>query len=638
MCGIAGIVSIDGTPVRGLKRKLELMLKMIRHRGPDGEGIWTDQDNRVGLAHARLAIIDLSETGAQPMVGPDQSVLVHNGEIYNYLELREELESDWRFSGTSDTETIIAAHAKFGDDAVKKFRGMWAYAHWNARTNRLIANRDPYGIKPFYYAVIDGAFYFASEMKAILPFLDDIETDADAFADYVHFQFPLSDQTMFRNVKQLLPGHSICIENGRIEISQFWLPTYGNAALGRSDEFEAQLRGLVQDSLRLHLRADVPVGAYVSGGVDSSLIAILSAGSSHHNRDFFHGKFTEFSGYDESSFAQIAANEACGTLHQIDITSQDFLDNISKVIYHLDQPIAGPGSFPQYMVSGLCAKHVKVVLGGQGGDEIFAGYTRYLIGYLEQALKSEIMGTADARFAPVGLAALTNNLGMLREYVPLMRTFFAEGLFGPPAERYFRLISRANDLAGEVDLGELPMAGTETRFKQSFDAAGITDNEALNKMTRFDFQWLLPALLQVEDRMGMAHGLESRVPFLDQPIVDFAARLPMEMKIGEGQTKRILRSSFADILPQQLVERRDKMGFPVPIKEWFSGSLSGYLYDVFSSQRAGSRPYLKQKAILAGLDDVGSFSRKLWGLLSVELWYQNFHDQGHLMRKEARNC
>lgn len=635
MCGIAGIVSIKGTPISGLTRRLDLMNELISHRGPDGDGIWTNKQESVGLAHRRLAIIDLSETGAQPMIGANGAALVHNGEVYNFIEMREQLKSNWPFRGTSDTEMILAAHAKWGDAAVERFRGMWAYGLYDPDKNSFFAARDPFGIKPFYYAIVDGILYFASEMKALLPFLPAIETDPEAFADYVAFQFPLSEQTLFKGILQLMPGCTLSVKNGKVTTARYWTSDYQVKSEASDASLTEELRGLIDDSMRLHLRSDVPVGSYMSGGVDSSLIAILSAQQSAQNNDFFHGKFTQLPGYDESHYAQLAADKVGGNLHQIDITSQDLVDNLSKVIYHLDQPVAGPGSFPQYMVSGLCAKHVKVVLGGQGGDELFGGYTRYVVGYLEHALGAAIDGTESPTSTPLPLKELVGQLGILREYKPMMRMLSAEGMFGPAASRYYRLAGRAADLKNEIDLQALPMGHVFERFQESFDGPGIGADAAFDKMTRFDFNWLLPSLLQVEDRMGMAHGLESRVPFLDKPIVEFAARLPMHMKVGGGHTKRILRDACNDVLPPELLSRRDKMGFPVPLKEWFGGELKGFVTDTFNSENARSRPWINQPAILEGLGDIGAFSRKIWGLLSLELWYQQFHDQAATFKKRG---
>ncbi len=628
MCGIAGIISLNGTPIPSLQRKLAVMGKLIAHRGPDGEGTWCAQSNTAGLAHRRLSIIDLSETGAQPMSGPNDTVISYNGEVYNYLELQEALKGSWQFRGPSDTETILAAYARHGDDCLQHLRGMFAFALWDEKKKRLLAARDRFGIKPFYYTVVGDEFYFASEPKALLPFLPEIATDSDALAEYLTFQYMLGELTLFKGIKQLEPGHRLVVENGQVKISRYWdvhfeidwdhSPTY----------FVQHLRELMDDSVNVHLRSDVPVGGYMSGGIDSTLISILAAQRSDQNRKFFHGKFTDFPGYDESGFARIGAEAAGGDLHELTITAQDFCDNIQKVIYHLDTPVAGPGSFPQYMVSKLAAEHVKVVLGGQGGDEIFGGYARYLVAYFEQCIKAALDGTYQNGNYVVTIESIVPNLGLLREYKPMIRQFWHEGLFGEIDQRYFRLVNRANDMVDEVDWSEIDIDRVFASFRAIFNNPTNVSSEAyFDKMTHFDFKCLLPALLQVEDRMSMAHGLESRVPLLDHEVVEFAATVPANIKFEGGHMKRLIKEAFGDVLPGELIARRDKMGFPVPLKEWYAGDLKDFVSDVFSSQAARTRPFMKSDKVLANFGKEANFSRKTWGLLSLELWHQTFHDK-----------
>jgi asparagine synthase (glutamine-hydrolysing) len=323
-----------------------------------------------------------------------------------------------------------------------------------------------------------------------------------------------------------------------------------------------------------------------------------------------------------------AAQAAHLTLHQIDITAQDFRDVIEKVIYHLDHPVAGPGAFPQYMVSGLAAQHVKVVLGGQGGDEIFGGYARYLIAYFEQCIAAAIDDTYKNGNFVVTAESIIPRLTVLQEYKPLLRQFFASGMFGPIDQRYFRLIDRSTDMENEVDWSALDRQGVFERFSAIFNSERNVRKEAyFDSMTHFDFKCLLPALLQVEDRMSMAHGLEARVPLLDAPLVELAATLPADMKFKDGNLKHFVKSAFASELPRDLLQRRDKMGFPVPLREWFAGELRDFVGDIFITQRARHRPFFRSEAILAGFDKGERFSRKTWGLLSLELWHQLFHDR-----------
>ena len=636
MCGIVGIMDLSGAPVAGLDARLRTMASLVSHRGPDGEGVWVEPSKCVGMAHRRLTIIDLSSAGAQPMTGPNDTVITYNGEVYNYIELRRELEGHWQFRSHSDTETILAAYDHFGDDFLNHLRGMFAFALWDRKHKRLIAARDRFGIKPFYYAVVNGLLYFASEAKALLPFLPTIETDPDALSEYLTFQYTLGDLTLFKGIKQLAPGHRLIAENGKVTVERYWDVDYNIDWDHTSSYFTKRLRELMEDSVDVHLRSDVPVGAYMSGGIDSSLIAILAARSSHSNRKFFHGKFTDHPGYDESRFAEIAAKKASGELFQIDIKASDFRDNIEDVIYHLDFPVAGPGSFPQYMVSKLASEHVKVVLGGQGGDEIFGGYARYLVAYFEQSIKAALDGTYTSGNYVVTIESIVPNLGLLREYKPMIREFWRDGLFGDLDRRYFRLIDRSSDMTEEVELDRHAKERTFDRFRQIFNNPANVRKEAyFDKMTHFDFKCLLPALLQVEDRMSMAHGLESRVPMLDHQIVEFAATVPADVKFEGGHMKHLIKQSFADALPAELVARRDKMGFPVPLKEWYANDLKDFVGDLFSSQAARERPFLRADKVLAGLSNEASFSRKTWGLISLELWHRMFHDRAAEWKAKA---
>lgn len=632
MCGIAGIVSLDGSPIERLDHKLKVMNALIAHRGPDGQGIWTAPNAFAGLAHRRLSIIDLSNSGAQPMTGNDGACITFNGEIYNYLELRKELEDGWAFRSTSDTETILAARAKWGEDYLDHLRGMFSFAIVDG--NDFMAARDHFGIKPFYYAVIDRVLYFASECKALLPFLPEIETDPDALAEYLTFQYQVSDRNLFKNVYTLLPGHLLSIKNGELSIRRYWDVHYDIDYLHTPQYFKEKLDETIKTSMALHMRSDVPVGAYISGGIDSSLVASLAKDFSQSANVGFHGKFLESPAYDESSYAEAAAQMANIDLHQIAISAGDFRDSIAKVIYHLDFPVAGPGSFPQYMVSKLASDHVKVVLGGQGGDEIFGGYARYLVAYLEQSLNASIEGTQHNGNFVVTPESIIPNLRVLREYKPLLRQFFAEGLFGSMDERYFRLIDRSSDMQSEVDWPSLDLGGVVDRYKSVFNSVRNVRKEAyFDSMTHFDFKCLLPALLQVEDRMSMAHGLEARVPFLDREIVELAATIPADIKFPGGRMKHLLKDYSRPYLPEAVMNRRDKMGFPVPLKEWFSGPLRDFTQDIFNSRTAKARPYFNNEAILKNFDKGGQFSRKTWGLLSLEIWQQLFHDRSTEYRR-----
>jgi asparagine synthase (glutamine-hydrolysing) len=628
MCGIAAILDLDGRPVPRLAAKLALMSRLIAHRGPDGDGFWTSPRADIGLMHRRLAIIDLSPSGAQPMAAPNGTVVTYNGEIYNYLELRDLFEADWQFRSTSDTETILAAYDQAGEECLASLRGMFAFALWDERQRKLFAARDRFGIKPLYWVVVDRVLYLASEVKALVPFLPEIATDADALAEYLTFQYTLGERTLFRHVHSLPPGHMLVVQEGAAKVTRYWDVHYRRDFDHTPRWFERRLAELLDDSVRLHLRADVPVGAYVSGGMDSSLIGILAARTGNGPGPGFHGRFTDHPGYDESGYARIACEAAGTQLMTIDITADDFSRHIREVIWHLDMPVAGPGSFPQFMVSALAARHRKVVLGGQGGDELFGGYARYLLAYFEQCIRAAIDGTYRNGHFVVTIESILPNLGLLREYKPMMKEFWRQGLFEDLDARYFRLVDRSTDMNGEVDWSSLDRAAVAERFRAVFNNTGNVRKDAyFDRMTHFDFKCLLPALLQVEDRMSMAHGLESRVPLLDHPLVEFLATVPADVKFAGGSMKHLLKQTYRDVLPADIRDRRDKMGFPVPLREWVEGPLAQFVAEVFAEAAARRRDHFNPAAIVANAGKAGKFSRKLWGLLSLELWHQQFHDR-----------
>lgn len=629
MCGIAGYVILRSNAKTVTPTALDVMGELIAHRGPDGSGTWTHQNADVGLAHRRLAIIDLTPEAAQPMVDSDGNSISYNGEIYNYLELRSQmLREGYNFRSHSDTETILAVYRKFGTESISKLRGMFAFALWDESNQRLLLARDRFGIKPLYYTIQDGVFYFASEQKALLPFLPSISTNPAALAEYLTFQYTITGSTMFDGIEQLMPGHFMTIQNGSIHITQYWDVKYEVDYSWTAESAEERLHELINESVDLHLRSDVEVGSYLSGGVDSSLIAILAAGNPSFGGKGFHGRFIDYPGYDESAFARDACNSFNGDLRTVDITAQDFEDNIRKVIWHLDQPTAGPGSFPQFMVSALASRDVKVVLGGQGGDEIFGGYARYLIAYFEQSIKAAIDGTYKNGNYVVTIESIIPNLGILQEYKPLMQEFWREGLFGPLDERFFRLVNRSTDMQTEIQWNSLDMNSVKESFLKIFNSQANVRKEAyFDSMTHFEFKTLLPALLTVEDRMSMAHGLESRVPLLDHRIVEFAATVPADLKFPGGRLKHLLRNSYRETLPKSILERRDKMGFPVPLKEWFGDELKPFVSDILSNMHSRQRDYLNTSEILKNFGEEARFSRKTWALLSLELWQQEFHDK-----------
>ena len=553
--------------------------------------------------------------------------IVFNGEIYNYLELKTQLSSTWAFKTKSDTEVILAAYATWGEDCVTKFRGMFSFALWDQNQKKLFCARDQFGIKPFYYAQERDGYIFASEIKALLPFLQKRNFNSDALKDYLSFQLYLHGKTLFEGVHELPPAHLMVLQNGKLRIRKYWEIFY-RPEFGKSDSFfQDRLVGLMDETVRLHLRSDVPVGAYVSGGLDSSLIATLAARESDETLRGFHGRFGEGRGFDESPYAQAVARQAGIELHEVLITPEDFPRDISKIIWHLDQPVAGPGSFPQFCVSRLAASKNKVVLGGQGGDEVFGGYVRYLVAYFEQCIRGAIQGTLHNGNYVVTYESIIPNLRFLQGYEPMLQEFWREGLFEAMDRRYFRLVNRAPDLSREVRWKELGSYDPFESFSEIFNGQNVGKEAYFDKMTHFDFKTLLPALLHVEDRMSMAHGLESRVPFLDVPLVEFLATIPADVKFKEGRLKRLPLETFRNVLPKEIISREDKMGFPVPLQAWFRGPLKDFIQDTFRSQKSRERSVFDSDEILKSIEREPKFGRKIWGLLSLELWFQQFMDQ-----------
>jgi len=425
------------------------------------------------------------------------------------------------------------------------------------------------------------------------------------------------------------------VRNGVIDVRRYWEVYYRTDFDHTARYFEERIRALVSESVALHLRADVPVGAYVSGGLDSGIVTSLAAERKPSGFAGFTGKFSLGDGYDESPYAREVARHRGFPLHELDITDADFVEQIEKVVYHLDFPVAGPGSFPQYMVSRLAGRHRKVLLGGQGGDEIFGGYARYLIAYFEQCIKGAIDGTMHSGNFIVTYESIIPNLGALREYKPLLQEFWRDGLFENLDQRYFRLINRTGVLGDEINWAALgPYSPFET-FHRIFHGDNVRNESYFDSMTHFDFKTLLPALLQVEDRMSMAHGLESRVPFLDHPVVELAATIPSNIKFKDGAMKHVLKAALRDVLPEAVANRRDKMGFPVPLHEWLArpGPVRDFVYDVFASRASLERDLVNNRVVLTQLEKEPRFGRKIWGLLCLELWQRRYHDEAGRFRE-----
>lgn len=629
MCGIAGILSNNTLSIKNSGKE---MLNVLSHRGPDGEGDWFASEDGVWLGHRRLAIID-PNGGKQPLSNEDGTIwITFNGCIYNYLELAQNLRSKGhRFQTYTDTEVIIHAYEEFGVDCVKYFIGMFSFSIWDDKKKIMFCARDRMGVKPFYYWHEDRTFIFASEIKAILATnLVKKQPNYSALQEYLVFQTTPGEDTLFSGVNKLLPGHYLIVNrNGEIvEKVKYWDLNFDIDTDHTEDYFIDRLRTLLDDAVKIRLRSDVALGAHLSGGLDSSTIVSLAStfNVTGDKLKTFTGAFNEGERFDETLYAKMVAEKAEAQYLETYPSETDFIELLPKIIYHMDEPAAGPGVFPQYMVSRLASEHVKVVLGGQGGDEIFGGYARYLVGYLEECLKGAIDETDGGHHYAATLSSIIPSLPMLKQYVPMLKYFWSDGLFASQDQRYFRLMNRSGDIK---HIYNSDILNNNEHVFRSFQNVfyGSNAESFLNRMLYFDLKVHLPALLHVEDRTSMACGLESRVPLLDHRIAELLATIPPVIKFKGGQPKYLFRKVIKNLVPEQVFNRKDKMGFPVPLHLWFKNSLGEFAKEVLLDKRARERGIFDPIALETAIKEEKDFGRVIWGALCLELWFKTFIDE-----------
>lgn len=617
MCGIVGILGFEGRPV-GLA-ELRRMCSAIAHRGPDDEGFYLAPG--AGLGMRRLSIIDL-ETGRQPVRNEDGTVwAVFNGEIYNFKDLRRDLQARGHsFYTSTDTEVIVHLYEERGPRCVEALRGMFAFAVWDEREQTLLLARDRVGIKPLYYCEAGGRLAFASELKALLE-LPEVERTLDWTALGHAFAFlttPLAD-SIFRGVHKLEPGTVLTASRRGVRVSRYWdlewAPDYGRS--------EAQLmeglRERLEESVRLHLVSDVPLGAFLSGGIDSSSVVATMARLSPRPVKTFSIGFAE-SDYNELDYARVVAR-AFGTEHHELVLEPDVLSVIEDLVWHLDEPFGDPSAIPTYMVSKLAAEHVTVVLSGDGGDELFAGYDRYRVEEGERrrerlpAALRRALGVL-ARHAPERMKGrnFLRHLALdgLERYLDAATFFHREEqreLFSPDA---FALMS-ANDPWREV-------AASAARHNGHW----------LSSLQHLDIKQYLPLdILTKVDRMTMAHSIEARVPLLDHELIEYAATIPPDLNLRQGQGKYIFKRALRGLLPAPILERR-KQGFAVPLGRWFRGRLAEFVRDLLLADRARQRGVINPACVeklLARNERGRDLDFHLWTLISFELWARRFLDQ-----------
>jgi asparagine synthase (glutamine-hydrolysing) len=630
MCGICGFAAPANSGHRIDESRLVQMRDALSHRGPDDAGLYVD--SQAALGHRRLSIVDLGG-GHQPMPNEDCTVWIsYNGEIYNHRDLRPGLEQRGHvYRSACDTETILHLYEEHGPNAVEHLRGMFAFAIWDSRRRRLLLARDRLGIKPLYYALTDdGAIYFASEIKAIL------ETRAvtpklnyEALSDYAANRSTSGEETLFRDVKRLMPGHTLTWEDGRIEVCRYWNMSFAKADRPLSEvEYVERFRELFNESVGLRLMADVPLGMFLSGGIDSSAIAAVMSRMVREPIKTFCVAFADRES-NELAYAR-AVSQAFETEHyEIVLSPAQFFAALPSLVYQEDEPIAHPSSIPLYFVSRLAAEHVKVVLTGEGSDELFAGYDKY-----RKTIYNLALGRLYRSVVPAGICRRVERKvfgmnGRGRMTQKLTRTFLC---LKPEIEEIyfdnFSVFSRA--MQKRLFTAEArEQMGTGDPYRSSLDHLSGSDAEALlDQLLACDMKTYLPELLMKQDQMSMAASIESRVPFLDHKLVEFAAALPVKMKLRGISTKHILRRAMADVLPKAIVERR-KMGFPVPVGEWLRGRFSHIVDRYVLSERAMARGLFESNYVndLVARHRAGeNHSERLWALINFEIWQRRFLD------------
>jgi len=627
VCGIAGLVATDALHDEDTARALR-MRDILTHRGPDGAGIYSDA--RALLTHRRLSIVDLAG-GHQPLSNEDGTVWVtYNGEIYNHADVRSVLESHGhRYRTKSDTETIVHAYEEWGDDCVHRFRGMFAFAIWDTRAQRLLLVRDRLGVKPLYWALAGDRLLFASEIKAIIESgLVAAQPNEAVLAEVLATRYTSGTDTLFRGIFKLLPGHRLVFQNGEIRTEQYWdLPLDGPDPsfdeLGEEAIVE-RFRALLQESVRLRLMADVPLGMFLSGGIDSSAVAALMAREVNRPIDTFSVAFADRE-FSELEYARQVARTVGANSHEVVIDDEDFFGALPRLIWHEDEPIAHPSSVPLHFVSMLAREHVKVVLTGEGADELLAGYGKYpralfnwRAGGIYERLVPSLIRSA---VADTVVTRLPGRLGQYarRSFLAMPRqadAMFLDNFAGIPMR--LQRVLLGNNRGGD------PYGPSLAHFGRVNGRSGVLD-----RLLYTDVKTYLVELLMKQDQMSMSASIESRVPFLDHRLVEFAVRLPARLKLRGLTTKRILRLAARGLLPDSILTR-PKMGFPVPFGRWARGAWNGVVHDVLLDRRTRERGVIDASAVAALLRDHHEGRRNggdaIWALLNLELWYRTFID------------
>jgi asparagine synthase (glutamine-hydrolysing) len=635
MCGIAGWVNLENKSSSGGEEEsgtavLHRMCERMKHRGPDSEGLWLDADGEsIALGMRRLSIIDL-ETGEQPFRNEDKSiVVVMNGEIYNFRELKKDLERrGHRFQSQSDTEVLPHLYEEHGEAMVEHLNGMFAFALWDARRKKLLLARDRFGEKPLYYGVFTGRMIFASEPKALLrhPSVQP-EINPQALRQYLSFDYVPAPLSIYRGISKLPAAHLLTVENGEIKTRRYWNPSfYKNGGAPPIDKAAKELREIISDAVRMRLVSDVPLGVLLSGGVDSSTVAAFAARHSSEKIKTFSIGFEEDS-FDESKYARQVAGHL-GTEHYEDkLSVEKAADLISEIGGWLDEPLSDGSLIPTFLLSRFVRKYVTVALGGDGGDEIFAGYPMYLGHKLARVYDSIPHFLRAGLIEPVvnNLPVSTKNLSF--DYKA--KRFVAASKYDAVTRHHAWFGSFSIDAQNDLLTKDVLARASGDIYKGAKDLLKITDaSDEIERMQFLDMNFYLAEdILTKVDRASMAVSLEVRAPFLDLRVAEYAASLPLEYKLKGGKGKYILKKAVEDLLPRAIL-RRPKKGFGIPVAEWLKNRLNPLMHDLLApaklkNQNLFNADYV-QKLIKEHETGAASNHKQLWTLLVFQLWFDNF--------------
>jgi asparagine synthase (glutamine-hydrolysing) len=624
MCGIAGFTHFDG--YMGDKDTLKKMGDSIYHRGPDAGGEYIDE--HVGLAHRRLAIIDLSDAGIQPMTSHDgKYVIVFNGEIYNFQALRAELSTaGYPFKTHTDTEVILALYATEGANLLNKINGMFAFALWDTTTQKLLIARDRMGKKPLYYLQTSTQFAFASEIKAILT-LPNVPKDIrlDAVYDFFAYQYVPDPKSIFTHIHKLPPGHYMTVDANGIEITQYWDVSFKHTSTASETELTQQLRDLATRCTKQRMVSDVPLGAFLSGGVDSSGVVAMMAMNSDTPVKTCSIGFDDKK-FNETEFAKEVADKYHTEHHEFTV-HQNVADNLENIVGYFDEPFADPSLVPTFFVSELARQQVTVAIAGDGGDEVFAGYEKYTTDATENRLRNKFPTFVRKHVFPKLSDLLSNsNAKVFRKGKSLLTSLSQE-----PAMGFYTTNSQIDDrqwqkLAKQDVKDKL---GDYHPSKITIDAYEKSDGpDHLAKILYTDMKTYLPGGILVKvDRMSMANSLEVRAPLLDREVVEFAATLPSKMKFKNGEKKHILKEAFKPMLPEGILYRK-KMGFSVPLASWFRHEIKELAQRHLIDQAQGLKSIFNHGYITTLWNEHQSgradHSALLWSMLMFEMWWVKY--------------